>query len=258
MTREDVFEAWAPAGGVWSNWAKPAPFAHLPRELPPDPDAPPTDLSWVPPPGERVALVVELPGAASVHLGLALAGVGYRPVPLFNACPPPVEPGQPAPPGDVSVVEVEPILSALVRGADRLRANPPPADAPPAFLIDADRQTARTAPLPGAFDNRSVVFATDFPSAALLARHGITRAVLVRQQPGPTGDDLTHALQLWQQGGMALMQKWLSEPGPAVSLTLPKARWWTGLGRRLRALLPGSGRNAAGEFGVFVPQASGG
>src|SRR5439155_13241715 len=118
-------DAWAPAGGTWSDWAKPAPFAHLPRELPPDSDTPPPDLSWVPAPGERVALVVDLPRAASVHLGLALAGIGYRPVPLFNACPPPVAPDHPAPPGDVSVVAVEPILSALVRGAERLRATPP-------------------------------------------------------------------------------------------------------------------------------------
>jgi hypothetical protein len=258
MTREEVFEAWAPAGRVWSDWVKPAPFAHLARELPPDPDVSPPDLAWVPAASERVALVVDLPGPASVHLGLALAGVGYCPVPLFNACPPPVEPGEPAPPADVSVVSVEPILTALVRGAERLRASPPPAAAPPAFLIDADRQTARRDLSPGAFDNRSVVFATDFPSAALLARHGIRRAVVVRERPGPIGDDLAHALQLWQQDGVGLTQKWLSDPGPPAPLTLPRPRWWAGLWRRLRALLPGSGRNAAGEFGVFLPHPSGG
>jgi hypothetical protein len=261
MTREQVFEAWAPAGGTWSGWAKPVPFAHLPRELPPDPDVPPPDLSWLPPPAEWVAVVVDLPGAASVHFGLALAGIGYRPVPLFNACPPPVEAGAPrpaAPAADVSVVAVEPILAALVRGAERLRATPPPADAPPAFLTDSDRQTPRRDLAPGAFDNRSVVFATDFPSAALMATHGITRAVVVREGPGPIGDDLTHALQLWQQGGVSLTRKWLSEPGPPAPLTLPKARWWAALWRRVRGLLPGSGRNASGEFGVFLPHPSGG
>jgi hypothetical protein len=177
---------------------------------------------------------------------------------LFNAVPPPVEPGQPAPGPDVSVVAVEPILSALVLGAERLRAIGSPADAPPAFLMDADRQTARRDLSPGAFDNRSVVFVTDFPSAGLLARYGIARTLLVRQQPGPIGDDLTHALQLWQRGGMALMQKWLAESGPPVPLTLPKPRCWTGLARRLRALLPGSGRNLSGEFGTFIPHATGG
>jgi hypothetical protein len=258
MTREEVFEAWAPTGGTWSDWAKPAPFAHLPGELPPDPDVPPPDLSWVPPPGERVALVVDLPGTASVHFGVAVGRIGYQPVPLFNACPVPVEPGEPAPPADASVVPVEPILSALARGAEPLRASPPPADAPPAFLIDADRQTARRDLSPGAFDNRSVVFATDFPSAALLARHRIRQALLVREQAGSIGEDLSHVLSLWKQGGVNLTQRWLSDPGPPTPLAVPRPRWWAGVWRRVRALLPGSGRNASGDFGVFLSDPAGG
>src|SRR5947209_18025924 len=83
MTREELFDAWAPAGASWSDWAKPVLFAHWPRPLPAVADVPPPDLSWVPPAADRVALVVDLPGAASVHLGLALAAAGYRPVPLF-------------------------------------------------------------------------------------------------------------------------------------------------------------------------------
>src|SRR3954452_24194 len=175
MTREEMFDAWAPAGGPWSDWAKPVLFAHWPRPLPADPEAPPADLSWVPPAAGRAALVIDLPGAAGVHLGLALAAAGYRPVPLYNAVPPPAE-GDPG----ASVVVVEPVLAALARGADRLRASPPPADAPPAlpppraapppaFLLDADRQTARRDLAPGEFDNRSVVFPTDVPSAVRLA-----------------------------------------------------------------------------------------
>src|SRR5436305_7040366 len=89
MTREELFEVWAPAGAAWSGWAKPVLFSQPPPELPPVPDEPAPDLGWVPRPGEGFALVLDLPGAASVTLGLALAGAGYRPVPLFNACPPP-------------------------------------------------------------------------------------------------------------------------------------------------------------------------
>ena len=29
MTREELFDAWAPAGGPWSDWAKPVLFAHV-------------------------------------------------------------------------------------------------------------------------------------------------------------------------------------------------------------------------------------
>jgi hypothetical protein len=142
MTREELFDAWAPTGGPWSDWAKPVLFAHWPRPLPAVADAPPADISWVPPSAERVALVIDLPGAASVQVGLALAAVGYRPVPLFNACPPPVE-GEPG----VAVVVVEPILAALAHGgrpAARLR--PPgrrPAGVPPR------RRSTNGSPRPG-------------------------------------------------------------------------------------------------------------
>jgi hypothetical protein len=251
MTREELFDAWAPAGGIWSDWAKPVLFAHWPRPLPAVAEVPPPDLSWVPPPADRVAVVVDLPGPSSVHLGLALAAVGYRPVPLFNAVPPPPEAAP-----DSAVVVVEPTLAALTHGADRLRANPPPADAPPAFLLDADRQAARRDLAPGAFDNRSVVFATDFPSAARLAAHGITRAVLVRDRPGPIGDDLEDALRAWQTDGLRLEAKWMSEPGPAGPLSLPGRGWWARLWRRLTTTRPR--RNPAGEFGAFIPHPAGG
>jgi hypothetical protein len=251
MTRDDLFAAWAPADSPWSDWAKPVLFAHWPRPLPAVTDAPPVDVSWVPPAAERVALVVDLPGVASVHIGLALAATGYRPVPLFNACPPPAE-GDPG----AAVVPVEPILAALVHGADRLRGLAWPADAPPVFLLDADRQAARRDLAPGAFDNRSVVFPTDFPSAVRLAAHGIRRAVLIRADPGPIGDDLEDALRPWPSDGLRLEVKWLSQPGPPGPLALPRRTWLSGWWRWLTRARPR--RNAAGEFGAFIPHPTGG
>jgi hypothetical protein len=251
MIREELFDAWAPTGVPWSDWAKPVLFAHWPRPLPAVPEPAPAELGWVPSPTGRVALVIDLPGVTSVYLGLALAATGYRPVPLFNAWPPPTD-GEPG----TAVVPVEPILAALVQGAERLRAALSPADAPPAFLLDADRQTPRRDLLPGAFDNRSVVFPTDFPSAVRLAAHGVTGAVLVREQPGPIGDDLEDALRPWQADGLRLEVKWLSDPGPPVPLTLPRRTWWNRLRRWLaRARLR---RNPAGEFGAFIPHPTGG
>jgi hypothetical protein len=251
MTREELFDAWALAGGPWSDWAKPVLFAHWPRPLPTDPVPPAFDLSWLPSPNERVALVVDLPGAASVHFGLAVAAAGYRPVPLFNAVPPPEEAA------GISVVAVEPILAALVRGSDRLRQVSPPDEAPPAFLLDADRQTARRDLAPGTFDNRSVVFATDFPSAARLADRGVRRAVVVREEVSTLGDDLADALREWQRDGLTLEGKSLGRPGPLESLVLRPRRWWTALWKSLTGPLQYR-RNAAGEFGAFIPHPSGG
>jgi len=258
MTRDEMFEAWAPSDRIWSNWAKPALFAQLPPVLPPDAEPAACDLSWAPRPSERVAIIVDLPGAASVHLGLALASLGYQPVPLFNASLPPGHAAAPGPTGEnAAVVRLEPIVAALVRGANQLRASPLSVDAPPAFLIDADRQATHRAPLPEAFDNRSVVFVTDFPSAATLARHGITRAIVLRQQPGAIGSDLHYALQVWQQASVRLELKALSEPGPPAILSLPRARWLTGLRHRFMELF-GFWRTESGDFGGYIPHPSSG
>ena len=257
MTRDEIFEAWAPTGGIWSNWVKPAPFAQLPRDLPPDTEPLPLDLSWLPPARDRVATVVDLPGARGVHVGLAMARLGYRPVPLYNARLPPEAAATGAPSNETAVVHIEPIVSALTRGCEQLRVSPPPLDGPPAFLIDADRQAAHTAPLPDAFDNRSVVFVTDFPSAATLARHEITRALLIRERTGPIGSDLSYALQVWQQAGVHLEWKALSEPGPPAPLSLPRARWWRGVRQRLLELF-GFRRTESGDFGGYIPHPSSG
>src|SRR5262245_10278798 len=257
MTRAGLSEAWAPPGGAWSNWVRPAPFAQLPRALPPDAEPATFDLSWTPPAGDHVALVVDLPGAVSVHMGLALGRLGYLPVPLFSALLPPDVLAAGTATAAVSVVRVEPILAALTRGAENLRNSPPPLDGPPAFLIDADRQATHAVPLPETFDNRSVVFVTDFPSAAALARHGITRAVLVRELPDPIGTDLTYALQVWQRAGVRLELKILSESGPPAPLSLPRPRWWSGLRQRFQELF-GLRRTESGDFGGYIPHPSSG
>ena len=161
-----------PPGGVWSPWAKPALFAFLPRPLPEPPPGPfPTARHS---PARRTAGAGRgATGAVGRDGGLALAEIGYRPVPLFNACPPPWDASgiglAPA------VVDVDAILAALVRGAERLRMLALAVDAPPAFLVDADRQTPRIPFRPGVFDNRSVLFPTDFPSATFLASQGYNR-----------------------------------------------------------------------------------
>ena len=88
MDKYAIYEAWAPAAGAWSPWVKPAPFAHLPRPLPgPAGLAPPQfDLHWLPTTGERLAVVADLPGTTALYFALHLAGLGWQPVSLLNAC----------------------------------------------------------------------------------------------------------------------------------------------------------------------------
>src|SRR5262249_9429105 len=143
MNKEEIFSIWAPENSIWSRWAKPVLFAHLDSALSYIPViSAPTDVSWSPPLEEKVAIVLDLPGAEGVLIGLSLAGRGYRPVPLYNALPLPF--GEtllsPATISRVAAVDVLPIISALRMGTKLLAQLTLPPDAPPAFLLDANRK----------------------------------------------------------------------------------------------------------------------
>jgi hypothetical protein len=252
MTKQDVYRAWAPPGGAWSDWAKPILFAHLPDNLPAGPDAPATtaDLSWVPPASENVALVLDLAGALGTWTALALAEAhGYRPVPLYNAAP--------APDRGAAVVDLWPVLQALSDGAPRLNALSLPPDAPPAFLLDASRRGDATEPDAGVFDNRSVSFTTDFPSGHLLAHRGIGRAIVVQESGRRAQPDLSHTLRLWQQAGVQILVKPLGVDGPPVPITVPPTSRLREMWHRAMVTL-GLRRNVLGGFGGVVPEPSGG
>jgi len=213
MNKDELFSIWAPETSLWSPWAKPVLFAHLEAAL----SQPATiqaevDVSWCPPPSEKAALVLDLPGAEGVLVALSLPG--YRPVPLYNAVPLPFgEPDlDPLTGRAVAAVNVLPIVGALRDGAETLsRMNLPP-DAPPAFLLDANRSGGGRRMQPDEFDNRSVSFTTDFPSANFLASHGIKRVILIQRGRVDPQPDLLHSLRRWQDAGFLLERKQIDSP----------------------------------------------
>jgi hypothetical protein len=254
MTDEQAFMAWAPEDSPWSRWAKPVLFAHYYSAADtPSPSENPGPLSCVPTAAQRTAVVLDLPGAASVAAGLALASRGYRPVPLFNALPLPAQnpAGDPALSSlNYAVVDVLPIIAALRDGASQLRSLTLPAEAPPVFLLDANRQGSISGPLQSRFDNRSVCFTTDFPSANFLLAHGISGILLIQQthfQPQP---DLLHILCRWQDGGLPLA---LATPESAghEPLHVRPPRWYKSMFQRALAALPLM-HNRSGGFGAWM------
>src|SRR6185503_10656841 len=167
MTKEEIFDIWAPPGARWSPWVKPVLFASMDR--PPgafSPAPPEWEIDWAPRPEEKVALVIDLRGADSVCAGLTLANRGYRPIPLFNAMPSPGSFGILG--GVPALIDVAPISTALWLGAEQLAQLDLLPEAPPAFLLDANRRGEGLLAAPGHFDNRSISFVTDFPSANFL------------------------------------------------------------------------------------------
>ena len=250
--QQQLYDRWAPEGAVWSTWVKPVLFAKMPDVtalLDGTHSAPaPFDVSWAPPVSERVAIVVDLPGADSVNAGLALAGQGYRPVPLYNVVPGP--PTLAAP----SAVDVGPVMGALWRGGDALEQLNLPYDAPPAFLLDS-RRLASGAPRPGGFDNRWVVLPQDFPSATFLASQGIRRAVLVQDNAGQPRSDLAHVLRRWQDGGIVVDGLSPAPDARPARLDVAKPRMFKWMLYALAATI-GLRRSSAGGFGSIVPMPS--
>ncbi len=253
MDKHALYDIWAPPLSIWSPWVKSAPFAHLPRPLPEiaSTDVPQFDLGWVPAAGEGCALVCDLGGIHSIYFALQVAARGYRPVSLLNACPPPLAQVTPAGPA----VNVDAQLAALVATAPNLTEIPLSPTAPPVFILDAERQATGRSIAPGMFDNRSVVFAADFPSATLLMDHGITRALIVHESPTPMALDLVHALRPWIRRGIRV--ELIYPNGSSSPMPWPGSGMFGEIWLRLRTLLT-LRRNPSGGFGRFVPESSGG
>ncbi|HWZ88609.1 MAG TPA: hypothetical protein VNW92_07160 [Polyangiaceae bacterium] len=255
MKPEEVFEVWAPSGMRWSPWVKPVLFALLAETLEP---LQPTlvveiDDRWLEPPASAQgiggiapsspgAVVVDLPGPKSVAAGLRLATLGYRPVPLFNALPG----------GPEALVDVAAIQDSLASAAELLRGRILPVDAPPAFLLDSQRRTARHLVAAGRFDNRSVVLSTDFPSGDSLAEAGVRHVTLLRSGSLNPGGDLLSVLAAWNERGIAIQVKDTDTVAPAAPCSLPR---WPGLSRFWFQTLGRVGlrRQPSGEFGGTIP-----
>jgi hypothetical protein len=136
MFRHEVFDAWAPPEAQWSRWAKPVLFAHLGLAL--AVNEPDVEREWLnplsgvarqlPTADGKTAIVVDLPDSQSVAFGLALAELGYRPVPLFNSLPEVSHPGSAS--GNRVVLDMSGVMRLLQAGASWLRERHLPPGAP--------------------------------------------------------------------------------------------------------------------------------
>jgi len=249
MTPEEIYLRWAPESSPWSAWVIPVPFAQL------------TLLSWAqdtePQLGfdlgdlagafhKDVAIVVDLPGAQLIPFGLALARLGYRPVPVIDGSPGPSQ----------SVVDMTVLLRELQLGAEVLDGLTIPRDAPPAFLLDAARMKGHHALRPELFDNRWKTFPQDFPSGRFLQEHGIGGVLLVQENAGQPQEDLAHVLLRWEEAGLRLKVFGTRTGGSSLELNVNRPSHFRMLWQRALAML-GLRRASIGGFGNW-PQSTGG
>lgn len=234
-----TYKIWAPDEALWAQWAKPVLFAVAPTDKAEDIVLP--DIAWTAAVDYRTAVILDLPGSSAVLEGLALARIGYRPVPLYN--------GVNAPPSYSMIVDVKAIVSALYAGAELLQGFSMRPDAPPVFLLDANRMQG-SGKEPGRFDNRWCVFPQDMPSADFLQRQGIDR-VIVRSDINSIRSDLSHILCRYQEQGITVYLSGRSELPKVVNVT-PPSQFKSMLYRAKVAA--GLTRNPAGGFGGPIPE----
>jgi hypothetical protein len=269
VTPEEIYGIWAPPDSVWSPWVIPVPFAQLfcSDAITPE-ESPPYNLDWLPGGNSReLALVVDLPGADAIHYGLALMAYGLRPVPVLDGSPGPygVPTSTPDPSSltgiarkSASIVDMSGLLRELCQGVSLLRLASLERDAPPAFLLDANRMVGVPSESGEIFDNRWMVFPQDFPSARFLQAHGIRKVILVHDRfvPQPQ-EDLAHVLLRWQEEGIAIASKSARFGDVPVAIRVHRpSRFRTAWYRGLAVL--GLRRNDAGGFGGYPPDTSGG
>lgn len=252
MKPSELYKLWAPEDSIWSNWAKPVLFADHAFD---DRKAQTTDwrslnLSWAPSAGSSTAIVLDLPDADAVWLGVALSQRGFRPVPLYNGVRGPLSFAFP-------LVNVENIVWALHSLPEVLAGLQLPPDAPPVFLLDYNRMAGGSMVSPGRFDNRWSVFPQDFPSANFLLSHGLHSVVLVQAKPVNPHRDLAHVLLRWQEAGIKILSCGAddqTQPAP-IQVARPnnfRTLWYQAL------VIAGLRRNSAGGFGAVVPEPSSG
>ena len=86
MLRDAIFQIWAPRESVWSPWVKPVLFSHIDSESTGE-QLGTVDTRWAEPPDGFTAMVLDIPGPTGIAMGIELVKLGYRLIPLYNACP---------------------------------------------------------------------------------------------------------------------------------------------------------------------------
>ena len=115
MTDKELYRIWAPLGKKWIEWVRPVPFVEI-QEHSKEYNFTLFEVPAMDFPEETfadAALVVDLPGAESIEVGIALAKEGYRPIPIFN--------GTIEQPGARSTVDNQSVGMGLICGAEQLQ-----------------------------------------------------------------------------------------------------------------------------------------
>lgn len=195
MTGKDVYKIWAPFDSMWTDWVRPVPFVQIDDEdfkIYKNTNFEIPKINYIKELKEDTAIIVDLPEHYSINEGIALARLGYRPIPVFN--------GTAETKGAKATVNNHAVESGLIFGGIELQKVELRKDAPPVFLTDSNRLDRHKLDI-SIFDNSWDLYNQDLPSAEYFLKNGID-TIIVRGNS--FNKDLKKILYRHQEKGMKI------------------------------------------------------
>lgn len=195
MTAKEIYIIWAPFDAKWTDWVRPVPFVQIDNEdftvykngnfeIP--------KINYLNKLDRNSAIIVDLPEHYSINEGIALAQMGYRPIPVFN--------GTAQTKGASATVNNHAVEAGLIFGGIELQKIKLELDAPPVFLTDSNRMNRHKLDI-SIFDNSWDLYYQDLPSAEYFLKNGINK-IIVRGDK--LNKDLSKILYRHQEKGMQI------------------------------------------------------
>lgn len=203
MLGKDIFKIWAPLGSRWIEWVRPVPFIEINKNINNYEfyDFVIPDIYYINELLNDTAFIIDLPSYNGVKEALALAKLGYRPIPIYN--------GTNEPEGALATTNNKAISKSLIWGALELNKLNISNEAPPAFLLDTNRLN-RYKMNESVFDNSWDIYPQDIPSIEYFLKNGIKK-IIIRSEKN-ISKDLNKILYKYQKEIKILFTNGFEEP----------------------------------------------
>ena len=234
MLAKKIYKIWAPVGAKWVDWVRPVPFIGINEKMETfetgefknhlasyiqalntyqnnmKNEVSSKEFNLKTNNINSVAIIIDLPGIDSIKEGLAVAQMGFRPIPIYN--------GTEEQLGAMPTVDNSSIKIGLLKGALELKKIKLDKDAPPAFLLDSNR-TNRYKMTEAVFDNSWDVYAQDMPSAEYFLSNKINKIIVIGKK---LQKDLQKILYGFQRNGIKIF--FSSEYGELKEIKIKKPK----------------------------------
>ncbi len=171
MNKKQIYNIWAPSTSKWSNWVKPIAFTTLDSNqkiyeiinynIP--------KINYLDKYLENTIIIIDTKADNAIKEAIALANIGYRPIPLFN--------GTNAPLNATATCNNYLIAPYLIWGAKQLTKIKIKKDANPVFILDINRLNRKKINKT-IFDNSWDIYDQDLPSYKYLLNNKINKIII--------------------------------------------------------------------------------